>query len=59
MKSRDAPSSREQRPIPLHPSWIELIELCRTMGYGEIERLKIQDGLPVFLEKVTEKIKLA
>ncbi len=49
----------KEETTSLHPNWLELIELCQTMGYGEIERLKIQDGLPVFLERVTEKIKLA
>lgn len=34
------------------------MELCRKLGHGEIERLKIQDGLPVFAEKIIEKIKL-
>lgn len=59
MKPPDVRQPRHEGASPLHPSWLELIELCRTIGYGEIERLKIQDGLPVFLEKVTEKIKLA
>jgi len=47
-----------RKPDELHPCWQALVRLCGEMGYGEIERLKIQDGLPVFLEKVTEKIKL-
>jgi len=28
------------------------------LGYGEIEKLKIQDGLPVLAEMTTQKIKL-
>ena len=42
----------------LHPAWQAFMELCRNLGHGEIERLKIQDGLPVFAEKISEKIKL-
>ena len=45
-------------PGDLHPAWQALMDLCRNLGHGEIERLKIQDGLPVFAEKITEKIKL-
>jgi hypothetical protein len=33
------------------------MEFCRTLGYGEIEKLKIQDGLPMLAEKVTQKVK--
>ena len=47
-----------KKPGELHPAWQALMELCRELGHGEIERLKIQDGLPVFAEKITEKIKL-
>lgn len=42
----------------LHPAWKALMILCRDLGHGEIEHLKIQNGLPVLAEKVTEKIKL-
>ena len=42
----------------LHPAWINLIVHCREIGYGEIERLKIQDGVPVLIEKTIQRIKL-
>jgi len=42
----------------LHPAWAALIRHCREMGFGEIECLKIQDGLPVLIEKSTQRIKL-
>ena len=48
----------DTKPGDLHPAWQALMQLCRDLGHGEIERLKIQDGLPVFAEKITEKIKL-
>lgn len=42
----------------IHPAWIELIRHCQKMRYGEISRMKIQDGIPVLIEKSVEKIKL-
>ena len=42
----------------LHPAWRELIRLCERMGYGEIERLKIHDGLPALAEITRQKVKL-
>jgi hypothetical protein len=57
-------SKSTHRPEPqpsqaLHPAWIALIRHCRDMGHGEIERLKIQDGIPVMAEKSIQRIKLA
>lgn len=42
----------------LHPAWAALIRHCMNMGFGEIERIKIQDGVPVLIEKSVERIKL-
>jgi len=41
----------------IHPSWSVFIHYCARLEHGEIERLKIQDGLPVLAEVVKEKIK--
>jgi hypothetical protein len=41
----------------VHPSWQAFIRYCRELQHGEIERLKIQDGLPVLAEVIREKIK--
>ena len=41
----------------LHPAWLALIEYCRRLQHGEIERLRIQDGLPVIAEVITKKVK--
>jgi hypothetical protein len=58
-KVRSAFCSQEaQRLQALHPAWIALIRHCMEMGYGEIERLKIQDGIPVMAEKSIQRIKL-
>ena len=44
--------------LRVHPAWAKVIELCREIGYGELERVKIQDGLPVIVEVATRRIKL-
>ena len=44
---------------PLHPAWREFMRFCQELKYGEIERLKIQDGLPILAEVVEKKIKFA
>jgi len=43
----------------LHPAWDRLIRYCAELGYGEIEKLKIQDGLPMLAEVTTRKIKFS
>jgi len=42
----------------IHPAWLALIRHCREVGYGEIERVKIQDGVPVMIEKTIKRTKL-
>ncbi|HYW43077.1 MAG TPA: hypothetical protein VE959_09475 [Bryobacteraceae bacterium] len=42
---------------PLPAAWREFIRFCRDLRHGEIERLSIQDGLPVLAEVTTRKIK--
>ncbi|MEW5979972.1 MAG: hypothetical protein AB1898_29600 [Acidobacteriota bacterium] len=48
-------ASRGSTDNGVHPSWLALIKLCRELGHGEIERLSIQDGLPVLAETVRKK----
>ena len=43
----------------LHPAWRAFIHYCGELQHGEIELLKIQDGLPVLAEVVKKKIKFA
>jgi hypothetical protein len=43
----------------VHPSWLRLMRYCAELGYGEIEKLKIQDGLPIAAEVTTRKIKFS
>ena len=42
----------------VHPAWKALIRHCQAIGHGEIERIKIQNGIPVLIEKSVERIKL-
>ncbi len=41
----------------LNGAWLVFIHYCRQLGYGEIERLRIQDGVPVMAEVTTKKVK--
>ena len=43
----------------MHPAWIAFVRYCQEMGYGEIERLKIHDGIPVLVEVSRQKIKFS
>jgi hypothetical protein len=47
----------EGRFMRVHPAWCSFIRYCESLRYGEIERLKIQDGLPVMAEEVRSKVK--
>jgi len=41
----------------LHPAWLEFIRFCSQLRHGEIDQLKIQDGLPLLAETVRQKVK--
>lgn len=43
--------------VPLHESWVAFIRFCEDLQHGEIEKIKIQDGVPVLAELATRKIK--
>jgi hypothetical protein len=43
----------------LHPAWRAFMRYCRELRFGEIEQLKIQDGLPVLAEVTKKKVKFA
>ena len=52
-------STRIRSESQLHPAWQRLINYCMHLGHGEIEKLKIQDGLPMTAEVTTRKIKFS
>jgi hypothetical protein len=62
-----APESNQNGTAPtgngpdtsLHPAWRAFVRYCQQMGHGEIERLKIQDGIPVLVEVSRQKIKFS
>lgn len=41
----------------VHPAWLAFIQFCEELKYGEIERLSIQNGLPVLAETTRKKVK--
>lgn len=43
--------------MALHPAWAAFLRFCAELKYGEIERLSIQDGLPVLAELTKKKVK--
>jgi len=43
----------------LHPAWSAFITYCSELEHGEIETLKIQNGLPVLAEITRKKVKFA
>lgn len=45
------------KSLALHQKEQKLIEFIRELGYGELT-IKVQDGLPVMIERATEKVKL-
>jgi len=52
-------SLEEGKFIQIHPAWYSFIKYCQMLKYGEIEKLKIQDGLPMLAEEVKKKIKFS
>jgi hypothetical protein len=38
---------------------MELIRFCQQLQHGEIERLVIQDGLPVLAEMTRQKVRFS
>jgi hypothetical protein len=43
----------------LPPAWRTFVNYCMELRHGEIESLKIQDGLPVIAEVTRQKIKFS
>jgi hypothetical protein len=56
----DEPDVRaSEHTCSLHPAWLAFVSFCGQLQHGEIERLKIQDGLPVLAEVTKQKVKFA
>jgi hypothetical protein len=52
-------ASPDGTSISVHPSWLRLMRYCSELGHGEIEKLKIQDGLPMVAEVTMKKVKFS
>jgi ribosomal protein S12 methylthiotransferase accessory factor YcaO len=50
-------TSGTRASVDVHPTWQRLMQYCAKLGHGEIEKLKIQDGVPVIADVVREKVK--
>jgi hypothetical protein len=50
---------RNVSDLPLHPTWRSFVRYCTELQHGEIDLLKIQDGLPVLAEITRKKVKFA
>ncbi len=55
--------------VKIHPAFLRFAEICAEIGFGQIDCLKIENGLPVFVEttkgsiilpgaRITKKTKL-
>ncbi len=51
--------SASDREDQLPAAWQELIRYCRELKFGEIERLSIQDGVPVLAEVTRRKVRFS
>jgi hypothetical protein len=51
--------SEPRTSATVHPAWLRLMRYCAELGHGEIEKLKIQDGLPMAAEVTTRKVKFS
>lgn len=45
--------------MKLHPAEVKLIQVIRAIQFGEIEGLKIEDGLPAYYKGARKTCKLA
>ncbi len=52
-------TSEARTSASVHPAWQRLMRYCAELGHGEIEKLKIQDGLPMAAEVTTKKVKFS
>ena len=55
-KKRPNSIQNKNRLIKIHPTWYTFIKYCEALKFGELEKLKIQDGLPLLAEEVKKKV---
>ncbi len=49
-------TNKEYRYVNLHNNWYGFIKYCEKINFGEIQNLKIQNGLPQVAEIIKKKI---
>lgn len=52
-------SKEEFASVMVHPAWHAFLKFCMELRHGEIDRLCIQDGLPVLAEVTRKKVKFS
>jgi len=59
--SADIHANKEENThvVKLHPAEVKLVEVIRAIEFGEIEGLKIEDGLPAYYKGARKTCKLA
>ena len=43
--------------IELNPIWLKFIRYCEKLGFGKLQKVQIQNGIPVSAEMATKKVK--
>lgn len=43
--------------VELNPIWVKFIQYCEKLGFGELQKVQIQDGVPVSAELAMKKVK--
>jgi len=54
---RQEPGPARRLRFVLHPAWLAFIRYCEELRFGDIERLRIQDGVPVLAEETRKKVR--
>ncbi len=55
--NQQSASSDKETSATRQMLWALFVRYCAELGHGEIEKLKIQDGVPVMAELTTKKVR--
>jgi hypothetical protein len=58
-RQNDPDRGREVFTLKLHPAEVRLIQVIRGIEFGEIEGLKVENGLPCLYKSARKTCKLA
>ena len=51
-REKKVEKSKKYGYLNLHKNWGDFIQYCEKIGYGEIQNIKIQDGIPQIAEVI-------